>query len=434
MLNRIPDTTAVINYQLSRESKEPIQPQKLEELLKCDEVLQQLSPVLFDKITKTHLLTSLTANIKLRQNKTQNLSVETLHKIFRQLNHLENSVQNSEYKLIIAEYKLLIMENFYNRINPSESLRLQLTNKHALTPLTHYKLRKALYTAILFFGLAQDGIGTFVYSQTVLKLIPGIGLPTTLFFCSVFSILNAILFYSFEGTMLKNAMKVKKLGKESKTFLNLFDEEIDLVQRINASLSDVNNIRNMSSTTYGNNCHLALVFNQDLENTKYLLNQYKEQPHKKIFRWGVTAFGAMMMTGYAYFLSSTLLATLSATVAASPLGWLIIGVAVCSSLAYYFSMRAKAMVSLVNPEMHQCNQIKNRLLSFIPKLPEDFEKIIQDKKEKDALIIENTYSRLNSKPTIAVEPHPPTPNKFFEPARIKQELKHSQSTPSFTLS
>jgi len=297
--------------------------------------------------------------------------------LLQRLDDLEILADNDKtatdkYKLLLNEYRSTLMKVFENHLQSSLKSAPPKPDKKP-PPAWKNVLRYVSYGFLLVIGMVMDGIGSFLGGQELISLIPGISGPLGMTLGIVFSLINSALFYSFEAAMLKQMVGLDSLDEISKK-LDMDQDQIQRSGKINELLLNPGSDQ-LDPQTYTAYAALAEQVHKTIAAKKHLQHQdLPEKTSRKIFRHAVTLVGALMVCGYGYFMVNSLLVFLAPAILGTPLGWTFIGIGIFTMLAYYLSMRGKAMVNMLNPASKKFKEVKQQYLQFEEKPKPEFKK------------------------------------------------------------
>lgn len=270
-------------------------------------------------------------------------------------------IEREQNKLLI--YKK-VMEQL-DSIKPNKFVKKEKS-------IRFYWLKSAFYYFLVFFGLLEDGIGSYIFAQSLLTLIPGIHTPFIIAGSALVAVVSCILFYSFEAALFKEALGITANRKERETLIQTYLEEVNLLNQINEKFFCLELI----SSPPENSAELAdiiVLLNQNIEDKKTTLGKYQESRLQKGVRWFVTGFGAFITIAGSYYMGSSLIALIAAPLLGTPVGWILISLMIVAGLGFYFSMQGKGMHELINPEFKDFKQLKALLKTCPVRDEKEFE-------------------------------------------------------------
>lgn len=237
-----------------------------------------------------------------------------------------------------------------------------------------YLFKKIFVSFLIAFGLLEDAAGSYLYGSALFLLIPGITNPVVVVMSVIFTILNCAFFYAFEVSILKEAMGIHSKENDIGSIINVYTQQLETTTAINQLLTTID-IFSMDPVLYEEYTKLAVLFNDDVKKKQDSVGSFQESIPRKILKWGVIGFGLLNSISGSYFMSTSLLAVISAPLLGTPIGWLIISLTVVAGLGFYYAMGVTSMIQLVNPDRAQFKLLKKSLHDFKPKNDQDFDAI-----------------------------------------------------------
>lgn len=299
--------------------------------------------------------------------------------------------QNSSITNYIEAY-----QNLQENINPNDNLRteklkLQIIEQiefklkndiqfHLPTDLHEEALsiniaqtnrKKITYYLLLILGITLDTTKNFVFGYTLITLIPGLSFLTQVILTICYLILGAILFYGFEIVLLKKSLGVLNIHTNLNQIINVQIKQIETIKSINRLLSSISAL-SIDDNKYSNYVTITNIFNQDLQAKYEAMQPYEQSFFKKALMFSVLAFGVISKVASSYFLMSTILSAWAASLVGTPLGWLIIILAIMVELGFYKAMGATGVIQLMNSDLEDLKVLKKNLHSFNSEYPNLF--------------------------------------------------------------
>lgn len=227
-----------------------------------------------------------------------------------------------------------------------------------------YWVKAGFMSLVGLIGLTESSVMTFLGARVLLmSLFPAIPLPALLTVAILFTVISAIQFIGFEIGILRTMFGVNTNGSLKK-IIDTHEQQIVTTAGINKSLTDVNILCHLTKPDFMQFKKIAVKCNEDVELKKVTYHEYKEHPVKKGFRLAFTGFGAIMSVVGSYFGATMFLTTMAPAMLGTPIGWIVIGGLVVSSVVFYFAMQAKGMRDMFNPLMKQFDNVKDDVQAF----------------------------------------------------------------------
>lgn len=303
----------------------------------------------------------------------KNINHHELGNLFDELCELEkNNKLTGNQSVLVEKYKLIILQNFLNYLNDKCHIKKKEEEIKEESKIL-YGLKVAFFALVALFGMGSSGIGDFMYGETLLALIPGISHPAVLICASIFTVLNVILFISFEASLMKNMLGLKSLNATS-SFKTHYEQIIE-TNKINTILFDAGDNAKLKKD-YTEYSQLAVKFNDNIKNLipKYE-KEYQEKWYQKIPRFCLTIFGGFMSIGGGYFMATSLLTMIAPLLIGTPIGWGIIAISCICMLTMFASMRGNGVAGMMNPLVNEYNITKDEIKNFRIRDSKEFDNV-----------------------------------------------------------
>ena len=137
---------------------------------------------------------------------------------------LVQQYQKKDLSELIIEFRRLSETNEKQETEKRRLLILQMIEEQLsrqlskpITPINTeqaavWNCRQALLTCAyqfcMVFGFLEKAAGSFLFGSTLFALIPGIGRITLYILTTIYTLLDALLFYAFEVSFLRKAMGI----------------------------------------------------------------------------------------------------------------------------------------------------------------------------------------------------------------------------------
>ncbi len=222
---------------------------------------------------------------------------------------------------------------------------------------------KVAYLFCLLFGGLENGASSFLFSSNLFIIIPGISQFALYSLISVYTLLDAVLFYAFEVSFLKKALGIVATDN-SKSLLNeTYAQQLKSVMEINYILNAKETAK-WNQVDYEAYCAARDVFNDHLLKKNAAMLNYVSSPLLIGIEKGVVLFGAFSCVVDSYFMAQTALVTLHVSFMSSPLGFVLVVGMVVASLVLYYTMRVQSMSELLHPDRESHNALQADLIKF----------------------------------------------------------------------
>ncbi|MBI5448226.1 MAG: hypothetical protein HY939_05815 [Gammaproteobacteria bacterium] len=367
-------TSSAILARLQQPNSNTIVSKKIK--LVCDKNLSEQVSLLFNqtKVNESDEVGSMGADAFLNEE----ISICEFNQRYNGLCNLETKNLKTSMRVALEKYKFQMLKSF--DVHLEENKVQEKEKKLPRFPV----LRKIAYYLLLSLGVIEDAVFSYVSGQALLSIIPGISNPFLIAGSLFITLLNCILFYAFEASMLKDALKIPSFDGNAKVIIHTIEQQIEMANKINGALFDVRRVNKMSAADYKAYADAAVSINTQVITERNHFTHYKESIPRKIIRWGVNIFGVTLTIAGSYFSAVSLLGTISASLVGTPAGWVIIALIVLAGLAFYFAMEGKALFRAFNPESQSFKQTKKALLEFDERSEEEFKQVYEEKLQSES--------------------------------------------------
>lgn len=289
----------------------------------------------------------------------------------------------------LVDKKKIFLENFKLAVLKGVDKYLDDLNycQHRIEPVVETKpsgwwhwLKVGFLSLFALIGLTESSVMTFLGATVLLtSLFPAIPFAAMITIAALFTAINGIQFIAFEVGILKNMFGVSS-NAVAKKMIEAHEQQIDVTGQINHRLADVNVLYRMTKEQFLQFKKIAVKCNQDVDLKRVTYFEYKEHPAKKALRLTFTGFGALMAIVGSYFGATMFLTTMAPAMLGTPLGWIIIGGLVVSSVVFYLAMQGKGMKDMFNPWMKLFDHVKEKVKAFHTVNDEEFNHVLMNQK------------------------------------------------------
>lgn len=285
---------------------------------------------------------------------------QALHVLITEFKALDKKLDNLEYET----RKLIILKIIKERLR----LKLHMTNEPINIPpevIPDYKqnIMQFVYRFCLVFGCFEKAAGSFLFGSNLFILIPGISHFSLYALTTIYTLLDALLFYAFEVSFLKKALGVV-LTENGACLLNeTYKEQLQTTIEINIILNRRETF-DWNADEYLAYCEAMKLFNAHLIKKHSGMKKHSTTMLKRCIENAVVLFGALSSVADSYFMAKTALVTLHISFMSSPLGCALVIAIVVSALVFYYAMGMKSMSELLNPERKSHNSLLEGLTLF----------------------------------------------------------------------
>jgi hypothetical protein len=293
------------------------------------------------------------------------VSVEHLSECFDTLLKMSKKKSlTTNQKTMLEEYRLALMEAMHKHLSQYVWKAGSTQNKKVSKKS---RILKSIQVVLLFIfsviKLLQTVITEFIgFKSLLLFFIPTLASPLLLGIALSMTVVSVILFFAMQASMFRDKFGIS-LARNLKRRFEIYNDEVRTTQKLNEMLGNLNT-HHITRQEYKECAALTVKFNRYIAVKKQKFSTYKEHPAKKAFRYGVLGFGAIMMIAGSYFGAVALLMAIASALVGTPVGWIIVGLLVATSLAFYFSGRDDAMTYLLNPIKKQFDKVNKRIKRF----------------------------------------------------------------------
>lgn len=229
------------------------------------------------------------------------------------------------------------------------------------------KLKKILshsaYYFLLVFGLFQSGIGSYLFGMNLFLLIPGIPNLLLIAASAVYTLLDCILFYAFQISLLRQGLGIPFTKSQQHELIETYKEQLKTAMALNEYINTLP-VLSIDNQLYKEYLRCTEAINEDLRKKNLEMNAYKESIPKAVLKYAVLTFGAISTVAGSYFIANTYMAIAASSLIGTPLGWIIIGLTIMTGLGFYCFMGAKGAARLANPDYEAFHKLKEEFKEF----------------------------------------------------------------------
>lgn len=188
-----------------------------------------------------------------------------LDKLVAEFNSLETQTRQQSV-LQVEQEKLRIIHAVQNKLNQEfnqETAAVEGDKKPEGSTLAKF-FSHSFYYFLLLFGLLQDTTSSFLFGYTLLALIPGIPAAYLIAASIIYTALDAILFYAFEVSLLKEALDIPEDKTDLRQLFDVYNQQLKIAKNLNRQLTSFNAL-GMDDPTYSDYIKFLEVLNHDLQ-------------------------------------------------------------------------------------------------------------------------------------------------------------------------
>lgn len=224
-------------------------------------------------------------------------------------------------------------------------------------------LCKFTYQFCMTFGFFEKAAGSFLFGSTLFALIPGIGSFSLYALTTIYTLLDAMLFYAFEVTLLRKSFGIIFSNQGACLLNETYAQQLKTTLAINLILDNRETV-DWHLDTYLTYCEAIKIFNGHLLRKHNCMGDYMRSQSRIYLEYGVVMFGGLSSIADSYFMAKNALLALHISFLSSPIVCVLVVAMVVSSLVFYYAMGAKSMSKLVNPDRKSFYALKNNLTLF----------------------------------------------------------------------
>jgi hypothetical protein len=243
--------------------------------------------------------------------------------------NIENKVQYEEKKLQILRVikKKLEDELLGNSISSSTQTNIA-PSKSIIVSI--------LYWLLIIVGLLQQAVGSYLFAQTLFSVIPGISAGFLTVICTVYVILDAIIFYAFSASFLKDALNLPRCSNTLGSLYKIYNEQILITTELNENLSKLSVLK-INNQNYEYYVELVILMNQDLRTKNQNMQKYSYPHCNNILKYGVIVFGLLSTIASYYYLGIAFAAFITPITGAF-IASIMIYLTIISGLSFYYAI------------------------------------------------------------------------------------------------
>ncbi len=222
---------------------------------------------------------------------------------------------------------------------------------------------KILYYFLLILGTLQVSVRHYLFGKELIALIPCLSPTVVLILSGLYVLLNLVLYYGFEVTLLKNALGINTVNTNTHQLVFTHLEQIQRIKTMNQLLSNISALQ-LDEHTYKNYENLLAALNQDLQKKYTVIQSIDSSVLRQTLTFALLALGTISYMTSGYFLINTILKVLAASLIGTPIGYMIVTFSLFVDLGFYYAMGATGIVTLFNSDYEHYKTLKTELDSF----------------------------------------------------------------------
>jgi hypothetical protein len=285
---------------------------------------------------------------------TVNTPSTELEQLVQNFNRLCSSPNNKPSQTSIEKQKTRLMRltlqalsHAIKEANHTTQKTIQTQRSNPQSYLSKFA-REAYYLFLASFAMLQYISGQYIFGSTLIGLIPGIN-ATGILITSIFYVaLNAILYYAFELSSVREALDIPTSPSQIEELISTYREQIKLVAAINTHLSKIDALK-LKKENYQAFWIFAQTLNQTLRAKLESISDYQPSLVKKCLKFFILTVGGISAIASSYFWTNEILIAFTASLVGTPIGWSIIGLSTLAALGYYFFKDGLNVSELIAP-------------------------------------------------------------------------------------
>jgi hypothetical protein len=268
--------------------------------------------------------------------------------------------------------------------------------------------KQALYLCLLSFGVFENTATSYFFGFTLFSLIPALSNPILMIAAAIYTVLEGVLFYIYEASLLEVALGVSQRNWEPHRLIKLYTEQLQISKQVNQRLTSIP-ILVMKNDVYDAYVKFTGLMNKDLQVKCKAASEAESSILRRIIKAAVLLFGAVSSVAGSYFLVIAMMSILAAPLVGTPVGWCIILLTVVAGLGYHYAMGTTSMSRVLSSDYDQFQTLKKEWAEFQETYSYDLSKVqtikhrFKEKKEEGV----STQGRAANEPIYASK------NSFF---------------------
>ena len=269
---------------------------------------------------------------------------------------------DEDNKLGIEKLKLNCMRLVENHLKQDLQSLSGMTIKEDEQTYTFF------YTELLYYILAVLGITTdaaikYLFGSTLIALIPNITRSEQIILSIFYIILEAILFYAFQVALLRNALGIADIKTQFHEYNCTNIDQCQIVTRINRLLINLKE-SGIDNKAYEEYKTMVVILNNDLLTKYHAMQDYEESFFKKLLKIVLLAFGMITDIASTYYTINAVLTLCAPTLIGTPLGLVLIILAITTGLGFYYAMGASGIMRMMSLDYESHKTLNKELSSF----------------------------------------------------------------------
>lgn len=291
----------------------------------------------------------------------------------------QNGIQNEREKLqILIDVKNKLRNELPENNFSGNRENYRVTQKNVVVYI--------LYWLLIIIGLTQQTVGSYLFATTLFSIVPGLSATFLAVISIIYVILDAIIFYAFNASFLKDALNLPQRSSSVGTLLKIYNEQITVTIELNESLSKLS-ILKMDKNHFRDYVKLVVLMNQDLRTKNEEIQKCQLSSVNKILKYAVITFGLLSNIASYYYLGMAFSAFILPVVGVF-LAQIMILITIISGLSFYYAIGVTSIIRLADPHKEELDALKKKLTDFSEKYSNDLSNILFLRDEIDQIMQE----------------------------------------------
>lgn len=264
-----------------------------------------------------------------------------------------------------AQQDLKKFNDFLQQISPTTDCLLEVSNKNLISDW----INQAFFYLSINFGFFKTFIESFISLKVTLESFNFLTSSAINITSFAFGILNIILFYAFEVSLIRQSLDIEASVSESIELLHLYQKQLEVSKEINHLFFNKNNQKVKDLEKTEDKYQSALTFIKTMnESFKDKIKNDKPLSITKLFlKYSLYSLGAISCVIGEYFLSQYMLQALSDynLLTLSPIvHWMLTSLWLIYVLITYHASAGVGVLSLINPEYAELKKLDKQYKDF----------------------------------------------------------------------
>jgi hypothetical protein len=217
------------------------------------------------------------------------------------------------------------------------------------------------YQVLMSASIVKHSFSSYLFGKNLFNLIPGLSQKMLIGASLLYTLFDAILFLGFEVSLLKQSLNIKPLHPTPLQNLLL---QIQILSTLHLNLSSIQLLQSFSKPEYEELYTITSLYSEDIKKQFLVLNQTPQEIKLKIASYLIILIGGISKIAGSYFLAESLLKTFYPLLLGTAWAWVVIGLMVSTSLAFYLLVSSQSIQNFIQPNHKYIQEIKSNYLQF----------------------------------------------------------------------